>query len=63
MDINNLSRLSEETSLQMNDTGRIKLRTTKPIFFDGYKKNRNTGSFILIDESTMVTVGAGMILD
>jgi sulfate adenylyltransferase subunit 1 len=63
MDINNLSRLTEETSLQMNDIGRIKLRTTKPIFYDGYKKNRNTGSFVLIDESTMVTVGAGMILD
>jgi bifunctional enzyme CysN/CysC/sulfate adenylyltransferase subunit 1 len=39
------------------------LRTTKPLYFDSYTKNRNTGSFILIDEATNVTVGAGMIND
>jgi sulfate adenylyltransferase subunit 1 (EFTu-like GTPase family) len=46
----------------MNDIGRIKLRTTIPLFFDSYKRNRHTGSLILIDESTNETVGAGMII-
>ena len=63
MDINNLSRIQGETELKMNEIGRIQLRTTKPLFFDSYKKNRNTGSFILIDEGTHITVGAGMIND
>lgn len=63
MDINNLSRIQGESELKMNEIGRIQLRTTKPLFFDSYKKNRNTGSFILIDEGTHVTVGAGMIND
>jgi len=39
----------------------VKLRTTKPLFFDGYKKNRTTGSIILIDEATNNTVAAGML--
>ena len=41
--------------------GRIQLRTTVPLLCDPYSKNRSTGSFILIDEATGVTVGAGMI--
>jgi sulfate adenylyltransferase subunit 1 len=44
-----------------NDIARIKIRTTTPLFFDSYRTNRNTGSFILIDESNNNTVGAGMI--
>jgi len=40
----------------------VKLRTQQPLFFDEYRRNRETGSFILIDEVTNVTVGAGMIL-
>lgn len=63
MDINTLSRLPDEKEISMNDIGRITLRTTSPLFFDSYRRNRITGSFILIDESTNVTVGAGMILD
>jgi bifunctional enzyme CysN/CysC/sulfate adenylyltransferase subunit 1 len=63
MDINNLSRIQDQTELKMNEIGRILLRTTKPLYFDSYTKNRNTGSFILIDEATNVTVGAGMIND
>lgn len=62
VDINTLHRLEEEKSIEMNDIGRISIRTTKPLFFDNYKSNRNTGSLILVDESTNETVGAGMIL-
>ena len=46
----------------MNEIGRVKLRTMKPLIFDAYKDNRSTGAFILIDEDTNDTVGAGMIL-
>jgi sulfate adenylyltransferase subunit 1 (EFTu-like GTPase family) len=47
----------------MNDVGRITLRTTAPLCFDAYTKNRETGSFIIIEEGTNVTVGACMIID
>ncbi len=63
LDISSLSRITENPSIGMNDVGRISLRTTTPLMFDAYTKNRETGSFILIDESNNVTVGAGMILD
>jgi len=47
----------------MEQTAEVrKIRTTKPLFFDSYKKNRITGSLVLIDEGTNETVGAGMIL-
>lgn len=61
MDINQLQRNSEDKNVKMNDIFRVKLRTTKPLIFDGYKKNRTTGSIILIDESKNSTVAAGMI--
>jgi sulfate adenylyltransferase subunit 1 (EFTu-like GTPase family) len=48
--------------LALNEIGRITLRTTAPLFFDEYRRNRTTGSFVLIDETTNNTVGAGMIL-
>jgi bifunctional enzyme CysN/CysC len=51
----------EPTSLALNDIGRIRLRTSAPIFADRYAKNRGTGSFILIDEASNETVGAGVI--
>lgn len=63
MDINTLHRLPDEISLGMNDIGRVTMRTTAELFYDQYQKNRNTGSFILIDEATLVTVAAGMILE
>jgi sulfate adenylyltransferase subunit 1 len=63
MDINSLSRIQDQTELRMNDIGKIQLRATSELFFDAYTKNRNTGSFILVDEVTNVTVGAGTILD
>ena len=45
----------------MNDIGRVTLRTTSPLFYDEYTKNRITGSLVIIDEATNVTVGAAMI--
>lgn len=62
VDINTLHRLEDDKNIQMNDIARITLRTTVPLFTDRYQRNRNTGSIILIDESTNETVGAGMIL-
>ncbi|NND34086.1 MAG: GTP-binding protein [Saprospiraceae bacterium] len=62
LDINSLHRQLEDTTLQMNDMGRVLLRTTKPMFTDSYKQNRITGSIILIDEGTNRTVAAGMII-
>ena len=48
-------------SSALNDIGRVRLRTSAPLAFDPYTSNRRTGSFILIDESSNGTVGAGMI--
>ncbi len=62
IDIQSLRRLENEKSLSINEIGRVQLRTTKPLLFDSYRRNRNTGSLILIDESTNETVGAGMII-
>ena len=62
MDINTLHRIEDDKTLQMNDIGRIKIRTTVPLFFDEYRTNRFTGSLILIDEATNETMGAGMIV-
>lgn len=62
LDINTLHRDQENPVLNMNDIGRVVLRTTKPIFYDSYRKNRSTGSIILIDEASNNTVAAGMII-
>ncbi|MBK8490012.1 MAG: sulfate adenylyltransferase subunit CysN [Saprospirales bacterium] len=62
LDVNTLHRNLEDKEIKMNDIARIVLRTTKPIFADSYRKNRITGSLILIDEGTNETVGAGMII-
>ena len=48
--------------LAMNDIGEIRLKTSKPLIFDGYATNRLTGSFILIEQGTNATAGAGMLL-
>lgn len=61
LDINTLHRDQETGELGLNEIGRVRLRTTAPLFVDPYEKNRTTGSFILIDEATGITVGAGMI--
>jgi sulfate adenylyltransferase subunit 1 len=62
VDINTLHKMESDLSLGLNEIGRVLLRTTKPFFYDSYKKNRGTGSIILIDEGTNETVGAGMII-
>ncbi|MGA8210499.1 MAG: GTP-binding protein [Nocardioidaceae bacterium] len=61
LDVNTLHRDQETKELGINEIGRVQLRTTVPLLCDPYSKNRTTGSFILIDEATGVTVGAGMI--
>ncbi|RNM17307.1 sulfate adenylyltransferase subunit 1 [Nocardioides pocheonensis] len=61
LDVNSLHRDQETGELGLNEIGRVQLRTTVPLLCDSYSKNRTTGSFILIDEATGVTVGAGMI--
>jgi bifunctional enzyme CysN/CysC len=63
LDINTLHRDETTGELGLNDIGRVRLRTTAPLFVDDYGKNRATGGFILVDEATNVTVGAGMITD
>jgi len=62
IDINTLHRIEEIQEVAMNEIAKISIRTSKPIFYDAYKKNRQTGSIIIIDEQTNETVGAGMII-
>ncbi|MGQ9847023.1 MAG: sulfate adenylyltransferase subunit 1 [Bacteroidales bacterium] len=62
VDMKDLHRIENDKTVQMNDIGRMSLRLQKPIFYDSYRKNRITGSIILIDESTYETVAAGMII-
>lgn len=62
LNINNLHRMEEIKDIGMNDIARIQIRTTKPLFYDTYRRNRMTGSLILIDEGTNETVAAGMII-
>jgi bifunctional enzyme CysN/CysC len=61
LDVNTLHRDLEATELGLNDIGRVRLRTTQPLFVDDYQRNRVTGRFILVDEATNATVGAGML--
>lgn len=62
MDINTLSRDQENKTIAMNDIARISLRTTRPLLMDPYRRNRQTGSVIIIDEASNNTVAAGMLL-
>jgi len=61
LDINTLHREQGVDALAVNEIGRVSLRTSEPIFFDDYRNNRVTGSFILIDEATNLTVAGGML--
>jgi bifunctional enzyme CysN/CysC len=63
LDINTLHRDEEAPSLGLNDIGRVSLRATAPVLADSYDRNRTTGAFILIDEATNNTVGAGMLVN
>ena len=62
MNINTLRKIEDDLTLNLNDIGRIKVRTSAPLIADSYKSNRITGSFVLIDELTNATVAAGMII-
>lgn len=62
LDINSLHRNSDASDLKLNEIGRVRLRSTSPLLVDEYRRNRQTGGFILIDERTNSTVGAGMIV-
>ena len=61
MDINRLHRIEDDKEIKMNDIARVKIRTTQPLTYDAYRKNRITGSLILVDEANNETVAAGMI--
>lgn len=62
LDLETLERIEGKT-LSLNDIGRVRVHTHRPLFFDGYERNHGTGAFILIDSVTNDTVAAGMILD
>ena len=61
LDINTLHRDRAAPTLTLNEIGRVRLRTQRPLLFDAYRRNRSTGGFILVDEATNDTVAAGMI--
>ena len=61
MNVDSISREMDAETLKLNEVGRVKVKTSQPIFFDPYQINQKTGSFIIIDPDSNVTVGAGMI--
>ncbi|GLZ57336.1 MULTISPECIES: sulfate adenylyltransferase subunit 1 [Micromonospora] len=63
LDINSLHRDESADELRLNEIGRVRLRTTVPLLADEYRRNRTTGGFVIIDEATNRTVGAGMIVE
>ena len=62
VDINTLEKNQEDLEVKMNDICSVKIKTSKPVMADSYKKNRGTGSLILIDSFSFETVGAGMLI-
>jgi sulfate adenylyltransferase subunit 1 (EFTu-like GTPase family) len=62
IDVNSLHRDEDADRLELNEIGKMRLRLSAPLLVDEYRRNRATGSFVLIDESTNDTVGAGMVL-
>src|SRR4029078_10176433 len=62
IDVNSLHR-NDAPALRLNEIGRCQISLNQPLSFDGYRRNRNTGAFIIIDRITNSTVGAGMIMD
>ncbi|HEY4896105.1 MAG TPA: adenylyl-sulfate kinase, partial [Solirubrobacteraceae bacterium] len=63
IDVESLRRHEDVTTLELNDLARVQLQLSAPLVFDSYRRNRVTGSLIIIDEATNETVGAGVILD
>ena len=62
VNINTLHKIVDDKQFSLNEIGRIRLRASAPLFYDSYRRNRTTGSFILIEEGSNETVAAGMIL-
>ncbi len=62
VNVNTLEKSDMDKNVEANDIARIQIKTAKPLFYDSYRRNRNTGSVILIDEFSNETVGAGMII-
>ena len=62
VNINTLHKIEDDHEFGLNEIGRVELRTSAPLFYDSYRNNRITGSFVLIDEQTNETVAAGMIV-
>ncbi len=62
LNVNTLHRDEGADALGLNEIGRVRLRTTAPLFADEYRRNRTTGSFLLVDEGSGASVGAGMLL-
>ncbi|MET7862085.1 GTP-binding protein [Micromonospora taraxaci] len=63
LDVNSLHRDESADELRLNEIGRVRLRTTVPLLADEYRRNRTTGGFVIIDETTNRTVGAAMIVE
>lgn len=63
VDINNLENITDDKTVKMNDIAHIKIKTSRPLKYDLYSQNRTTGSLVIINESTLETVGAGMIVE
>jgi sulfate adenylyltransferase subunit 1 len=61
VNVNTLEKIEDDKEVRMNDIAMVSIRTTKPLFFDSYSRNRRTGALVLIDEGTNETVGVGMI--
>lgn len=62
VDVNTLHRIQDVETLNLNEIGRVRIRTTVPLFYDEYRQNRQTGSIIFIDEGSNTTIAAGMII-
>ena len=62
VDINTLHKVEDDREVKLNDIARVSIQTSAPIHFDRYRRNRITGSFVLIDDHTNNTVAAGMII-
>jgi sulfate adenylyltransferase subunit 1 len=62
IDINNLEKNFGDKQIGLNEIAEVTLRTTQPLFYDSYRKNRITGSLVLVDEGTNETICAGMIV-
>ena len=61
VDVNTLDRIEDVDQVQLNDVCRVQVRTATPLLVDPYLKNRSNGGFILVDETSYTTVGAGMV--